>query len=116
MNRVILRSLLVAAAILSSAGCSTTGRFVTPPGTNLVVMGRNVEVQPNGEVTTSPFSWGGSGGIPYRLEKNGEVVKKGRLRAKFRPVSIFWPPLGAIYWPMGFNPTITYDLVNDTQK
>jgi hypothetical protein len=38
------------------------------------------------------------------------------LRTKFRTVSIFWPPFAAIYWPMGFNPNVTYDLVNDTQE
>ncbi|MGJ0483206.1 MAG: hypothetical protein ACR65R_01560 [Methylomicrobium sp.] len=27
-----------------------------------------------------------------------------------------WPPAAAIYWPMGFNPDITYDLVNGTQE
>ncbi|HEY9544472.1 MAG TPA: hypothetical protein VIR56_00590 [Solimonas sp.] len=98
------------------AGCSTTGHFITPANTQLVVMGRNLDVPADGVVTTKPFSWGGAGGIPYRLEQNGAVVQQGKLRAKFRVASIFWPPLGAIYWPMGFNPDITYDLVHQTQK
>lgn len=115
MKQLIV-ALVVSVIALASVGCSTTGHFVTPPDTKLVVMGRDVEKQSDGRVTTAPFSWGGAGGIPYRLEKNGEVVQKGKLRAKFRVVSIFWPPLGAIYWPMGFNPEITYDLVNQTQK
>ena len=55
-------------------------------------------------------------GIPYSLQKDGKVVKEGKLRTKFRTVSIFWPPFAAIYWPMGFNPDITYDLVNDKQE
>lgn len=101
---------------LAIGACSTSGHFVTPPNTQLVVMGRNLEVPADGVVTTKPFSWGGAGGIPYRLEQNGKVVQQGRLRAKFRVVSIFWPPLGAIYWPMGFNPDITYDLVHKTQE
>ncbi|MGZ5602355.1 MAG: hypothetical protein ACXWFX_17320, partial [Methylobacter sp.] len=74
-----------------------------------------------GKVTTKPFFWTAAGippegGIPYRLEKGGKVVKEGKLRTKFRTVSIFWPPFAAIYWPMGFNPDITYDLVNDKQE
>ena len=108
--------LVASVIVVAGAGCSTTGRFVTPPNTKLVVMGRDVQMESGGQVTTSPFSWGGAGGIPYRLEKDGTVVQHGKLRAKFRVASIFWPPFGAIYWPMGFNPDITYDLVNRTQK
>ena len=44
-----------------------------------------------------------AGGIPYKLEKDGKVVGEGKLQAKFRPVSIFWPPAALIYWPMGFG-------------
>lgn len=66
------------------AGCSTTGHFITPANTQLVVMGRNLDVPADGVVTTKPFSWGGAGGIPYRLEQNGAVVQQGKLRAKFR--------------------------------
>jgi hypothetical protein len=115
MKRLIM-ALAISFVGLASTGCSTTGRFITPPNTQLVVMGRNVDVQPNGLVTTQPFSWGGAGGIPYRLEKDGKVIDQGKLRAKFRVVSIFWPPLGAIYWPMGFNGGITYNLANKTQQ
>ena len=25
------------------------------------------------------------------------------MRAKFRPVSIFWPPVAILYWPIGFR-------------
>lgn len=104
-------------------GCTTTGHFKVPAGADLYIYKRPqpVEVKPNGEVTTKPFFWTAAGippdsGIPYRLEKDGNVLKEGRLRAKFRVVSIFWPPAALIYWPMGFNPNITYDLVNDTQE
>lgn len=112
----IFTTLAIAAFVSVGTGCSTTGHFVTPPNSKLVVMGRDVAVAPNGTVTTRPFSWGGAGGIPYRLEQDGKVVKQGKLRAKFRTVSIFWPPAAAAYWPMGFNPSITYDLINGTQK
>jgi len=105
------------------AGCTTTGHFKVPEGSNLYIYKRPqpVTISPSGEVTTKPFFWTAAGmppggGVPYRLEKNGETLKEGRLRAKFRPVSIFWPPFALIYWPMGLNPDITYDLVNDTQE
>jgi hypothetical protein len=80
-----------------------------------------VNIGADGKVTTAPYFWTAAGmppggGVPYRLEKNGETLKEGKLRAKFRPVSIFWPPFALIYWPMGLNPNITYDLVNDTQE
>ena len=105
------------------SGCSTTGNFVVPPDSKLYIYERPeaVSVSPSGSVTTQPFFWTAmgippGGGIPYRVEKDGEVLKEGRLRANFRVVSIFWPPFAAIYWPTGFNPNITYDLVNDTQE
>lgn len=110
-------------AIAVIAGCTTTGKFVVPENADLYIYERPepVEISPDGTVTTRPFFWTAmgiapSGGIPYRLEKGGEVIKQGKLRAVFRPVSLFWPPYAVIYWPVGFNPTITYDLVNDTQK
>ena len=96
--------------------CETTGKFVVPPGTQLEVYERPVTVDGSGHVTTKPFFWTATGGIKYKLSKDGKVLKEGKLRAKFRPVSIFWPPFALIYWPMGFRPDITYDLVKDTQQ
>lgn len=81
-----------------------------------------VEIKANGEVATKPFFWStagmplGGGIPPYKLEKNGKLLKEGRLRAKFRAVSIFWPPFSPTYWPMGLNPDISYDLINDKQE
>lgn len=104
-------------------GCTTTGNFKVPEGSQLYIYDRPtpVDVSPNGTVVTKPFFWSAmgfppNGGIPYRLEKDGQTLKQGRLRAKFRVVSIFWPPFAAIYWPVGFNERVTYDLVNDTQQ
>ncbi len=117
-----LRALaLVLVVGLVCVGCTTTGRFVVPKGTQLEVYERPVTLDSNGQVITKPFFWTAAGmppggGIKYRLLKDGKVVKEGRLRAKFRVVSIFWPPLAIIYWPMGMNPNITYDLVKDTQQ
>lgn len=106
-----------------ASACSTTGKFVVPENAELYIYERPepVNVAEDGTVTTKPFFWTAmgvapSGGIPYRLEKEGETIKRGKLRAVFRPASIFWPPFAVIYWPVGFNPDITYDLVNDTQE
>lgn len=101
-------------------GCATQGHFKIPSGTQLEVYERPVVPDANGLVTTKPFFWTAAGippggGVKYRLLKDNKVLKEGRLRAKFRVVSIFWPPFALIYWPMGLNPDITYDLVNDTQ-
>ncbi len=103
------------------AACSTTGHFVIPEGTQLEVYRRPVSLEADGKLTTRPFFWTAAGippdgGVEYRLLSDGTTVKEGRLRAKFRVVSIFWPPYAFIYWPMGLNPNITYDLVNDTQE
>ncbi|MDO9046296.1 MAG: hypothetical protein Q7U66_01000 [Methylobacter sp.] len=120
---MIRKMCLVLALLVLVTGCTTTGTFKVPSGTDLYVYKRPqpVDIKAGGKVTTKPFFWTAAGvppegGIPYRLEKGGQVVKEGRLRTKFRPVSIFWPPAALIYWPMGFNPDITYDLVNDKQE
>lgn len=114
-------SLLLMYLVLSA--CTTTGHFKVPEGSQLYIYERPqpVDIKANGEVTTKPYFWTAAGippggGVPYRLEKNGETLKEGRLRAKFRVVSLFWPPFAAIYWPMGLNPDITYDLINDKQE
>jgi len=74
------------------------------------------QVQKDGTVDTRPFFWTAAGGVQYKLEKDGRVIKQGRLRTRFRVVSIFWPPLALIYWPIGLDRDITYDLVKDKQK
>ena len=114
---------LVFVLLMMITGCTTTGTFKVPPGADLYIYKRPdpVTIQADGKVTTKPYFWTAAGmppggGVPYRLEKGGKVLKEGRLRAKFRVVSIFWPPFALIYWPMGLNPNITYDLVNDKQE
>ncbi len=120
---MIKRMCLALVLLVMVAGCTTTGTFKVPPGTDLHVYKRSepVDIKADGKVTTKPFFWTAAGippegGIPYTLEKGGKVIKEGKLRTKFRTVSIFWPPFASIYWPMGFNPDITYDLVNDKQE
>lgn len=118
INKLIMIGLLSVLAV----GCTTTGNFKVPAGTDLYIYERPepVTINSDGTVTTRPYFWTAAGfppggGIPYRLEKDGKTVKEGRLRAKFRVISIFAIP-SIIYWPMGLNPDITYDLVNDTQE
>lgn len=119
-----VKAIFLAVASLLIIGCTTTGDFRIPQGTELYIYDRPqpVNVGTDGSVTTQPFFWTAigtpeqGGGIPYRLERNGQTVKEGRLRTKIRVVSFFWPPFAVIYWPLGFNPEITYDLVNDTQE
>ena len=118
-----MQKFYIALVLLMITGCSTTGHFKVPEGSSLYIYERPqpVDIKADGEVTTKPFFWTVTGipperGIPYRLEKGGKTLKEGKLRTKFRVVSIFWPPFATIYWPMGFNPNITYDLVNDKQE
>jgi hypothetical protein len=116
--RVLIPIVLLTATL---SACTTRGTFVIPQGTQLEVYQRPVTPGADGVVVTKPFFWTAAGmppagGVEYRLLKGDEVVQSGRLRAKFRVVSIFWPPFALIYWPMGLNPSLTYDLVRGTQE
>ena len=116
INQLILTGLLT-----GIVGCTTSGKFKIPKGTQLEVYERKVQLAPDGTLETRPFFWTAAGipprgGVKYRLFNGKKVLKSGRLRAKFRVVSIFWPPFAVIYWPIGLNPDITYDLVNDKQQ
>ncbi|MCP4004208.1 MAG: hypothetical protein GY725_08440 [bacterium] len=90
-------------------GCTTTGRFVIPEGTQLEVYRRPVTVQ----ARALP-----KGATEFRLSKNEEAIQEGRLHATFRVASIFRLPIlnAVIYWPMGFNPSITHDPVRETHE
>lgn len=118
----LFNTFLMAVVLMILAGCSTTGTFKIPKGTNLVIYDRPVTVEQDGSVTTTPFKWNAigvapKGGIPYRLEKDGKVVQEGKLRSTFRGASLFWPPIAGVFvFPVGFNPHITYDLINNTQE
>ena len=94
---VVCLSLLVSA-------CSTTTNVKIPQGSKLYINGSStpVAVQENGDVKMRPFSWSSIAGAPYRVEQNDKVVNEGKLATRFRPASIFWPPLALIYWPAGF--------------
>lgn len=107
MNK--LQQALLAATVLLTA-CSTTAEFRLPPDSQVRFDSRE-QTFPAGEVKTRPYFWNSAGGIPYRVEKDQKLVQEGRLPARFRPVSIFWPPYALIYWPMGFA-SKCYDLTS----
>ncbi len=115
--------LLLVLSVLGAIGCSTNGTFIVPEGSKLYLGGREkpVEISENGRVRTHGFGWNQigippGGGLSYKLEKDGEIIQKGKLRTKFRAASIFIPIYGILACPVGLNPDITYDLVNGTQE
>lgn len=104
-----LKSAAMLAAALIVSGCSTATWVKLPDDSALIVNERPV-LHNQGLVKTRPFSWGAAGGVPYRLEdKQSHVIQNGRLKTRFRVASIFWPPVGIAYWPMGFSQRC-YDL------
>ncbi len=98
--------------VLFVSGCSTGAWFKLPDETRLVVNERPASFD-QGLVRSRPFSWGAAGGIPYRLvDRQSMTVKSGKLRSRFRVASLFWPPVGIAYWPMGYGQRC-YDLTGD---
>jgi hypothetical protein len=95
-------------------GCSTTASFKIPEGTNLVIRDIPVSAGEVLEYKRTPFFWDVTPGIPYRLEKDGQLVREGKLKSHFRVASIFWPPFSLIYWPMRFDGP--YDLTVPNAK
>jgi hypothetical protein len=97
--------------------CSTTTKVIIPQDSKLYVNNDKepVVVKADGEVTTRPFFWTAIAGVPFRLEQNNKIINQGKLKARFRPVSIFWPPYGIIYWPVGFALS-EYDLTKEVQN
>lgn len=94
-------------------GCSTA-TYVKLPADSTMKLKRGDETPYNeGLISRTPLSWSSAGGIPYKIEQNGEVTKEGKLSAKFRVSSIFWPPFAVLYWPMGFRYPC-YDLTGET--
>lgn len=101
---------LLAPLAMFAIGCSTSATFRLPPDTTLKVTDRTVTPDANGEWKTSPFFWDQTGGADYHLyDKNGNVIRRGKVKTKFRVVSIFWPPAAIIYWPMGLVKDQQYD-------
>lgn len=109
-----LISLVAIATLFVIAGCSTTASFKVPAGTKLVIRDISVPDSELSEYKRTPFFWDVSAGIPYRLEKDGQTVREGKLKSHFRVASIFWPPFSLIYWPMRFDGP--YDLTTVNSK
>jgi hypothetical protein len=92
--------LLLALAI---TGCSTKAFFKLPEQSTISINERPTQYS-QGLVKTRPFFWNRTAGVPYKLTSaTGETLSEGKLRTRFRVVSIFWPPYSIIYWPMGFG-------------
>jgi hypothetical protein len=102
-------------ALFILVGCSTVTKFKIPKDHTLVVDGETISSLDTERYVRSPMFWDKTGGIPYQLKKDGQVKESGKLKAKFRIVSIFWPPFGLIYWPMGFDEG-GYDFTNKDSK
>jgi hypothetical protein len=88
--------LLLLITVLMISGCTTTGHFIIPVGTQLEVYGRPVNVPFAGKAKMRPFFWSVAGiapkgGCPYVLRKDGKVIREGKLRVVFRSESMFWP-------------------------
>lgn len=103
-----MKAILFAMMLFGLVGCSTATKFKVPAGTDLYVHNEKVEAAQYENYKRRPYGWGQAAGIRYRLEKDGKVVEEGTLKSRFRPVSIFWPPVALAYWPMGFV-NHTYD-------
>ncbi len=101
-----MHALRIAALLLLTltvAGCSTKAWFKLPEDSTLVISDRPAHNN-QGLVSSRPFSWGLTGGIPYRIEDSqANTIRSGKLKSRFRVASIFWPPVGIAYWPMGFG-------------
>lgn len=103
------RTASLLALAIAISGCSTAAYFKLPEQSKVAVYERPQQYD-QGLIKTRPFFWTAAGGIPYTLSNDqGELLQQGKLRARFRVASIFWPPGGIIYWPMGFGQRC-YDL------
>ena len=107
MVRVMAVIVLLLCVVMVLTGCGTGTKFVLPEGTRVYLPAKDRTFSP-GRAKARPFSWGSAGGIQYSLVREGKTVKEGDLTSNFRLMSLFWPPLAIIYWPIGFKSC--YDL------
>jgi hypothetical protein len=102
-------------------GCNTSMKLKLPPDTELLVRGERVSLASKdkdgfSEYTTRPFFWTSLDGIEYNIMQGDKVLKQGKLPARFRVISIFFPPYGFIYWPLGFDlacSDLTKDIIEE---
>lgn len=110
-----LRTAALLLLSLASVGCSTGAWFKLPEDSTLVINERPANYD-QGLVRSWPFSWGATSGIPYRIEDSqANTLHSGKLKSRFRVASVFWPPIGIAYWPMGFGQRC-YDLTGETPQ
>lgn len=99
-----MKKQLITIAVLSSLmGCTTSTYVNLPEDSVLKIQRGQMLPMKEGKIKRTPLSWSSAGGIPYKIEKNNEVIGEGKMRAKFRPAAIFWPPAALVYWPIGFR-------------
>ena len=103
---------LLVVLLFTQIGCAIKTKIILPENTKIKIHGREAVSQ--GLIKTKPFFWTAAGGIKYELVKDGKVVRTGRLKSTFRPMSIFWPPYATIYWPIGFSKRC-YDLTEKSK-
>ena len=99
---------LMTIIVVILAACHTSASFQLPPNTELRIDEERVVFESkdeagNPEYVRTPFFWTSIAGIKYELVQDGKVVKQDKLPARFRVVSIFFPPYALIYWPLGFQ-------------
>lgn len=102
------RALLVMIVLFVLSGCHTSTSFMLPPNTDLMINGERITLASKNEegrvkFKRSPFFWNSMAGIEYTLLQDDKIVKKDKLPSAFRVASIFFPPYGFIYWPVGFR-------------
>ncbi len=107
-----LRIALLLCIVLLTSACSTKAWFKLPEQSTIAINERPQQYH-QGLIKVRPFFWNRAGGVPYTLTSATGSTERGRLRARFRPASIFWPPFALIYWPMGFGQRC-YDMTGAT--
>jgi hypothetical protein len=100
--------LVMVLVMIMFAGCSTSASFMLPPNTTMLINDERITFESKDEAgrpkyVRTPFFWTSIMGIDYALLQDDKVIKKDRLPAEFRVVSVFWPPYALIYWPVGFH-------------
>lgn len=119
MKNILITLLFITASVLIT-GCSTSTKVIVPEGTELYIDDQHVKIAEDNTVTTSPFFWSKAGdppdgGIPFTLKKGKKIILEGHLLSQFRASSILWPPFAFLYWPMGFEDNISYNLTNKSE-
>jgi len=117
INLIIFFSLFI---FLS--GCSTTMQVTLPADSELYINGSSTPttIEEDGSITTYPYFWNSagtppSGGISFQVKRGKQIITNGQFFSQFRPMSLLWPPLAILYWPMGFSDKVAYNLDNYTE-